>query len=245
MSATLSPLQAAAAPGRLGAKRSTTRPHRHRRAVVVARAAVEPVAAEAVAEDASQASQASTSSSDASATGATSSATRDVAGLKKRVVALAAASGRGQDATAAQKTAMETLVTTLAENNPTPEPTASALFSGDWELVYSDTHLFRSSPFFWALGRLLGPGNADFFYLAHSHQTGMFGGGVGRVVQSIDMAGGRLVSDCIVKASLGVPLVGFSPLFAGRGTVAQGCHSRVSVWLYVDHTYRLLLHQSV
>lgn len=44
----------------------------------------------------------------------------------------------------------------------------------------------------------------------------MFGGGVGRVVQSIDTAGNRLVSDCIVRASLGVPLIGFSPIFAGR-----------------------------
>jgi hypothetical protein len=42
--------------------------------------------------------------------------------------------------------------------------------------VYSDTFLFRSSPFFWSLGSLLG-NNADFFFAAHSHQTA--GRGVG------------------------------------------------------------------
>ena len=60
---------------------------------------------------------------------------------------------------------------------------------------------------------------ADFFYQAHSHQTGIFGGGVGRVVQTVDTKGGRLISDCVVKASVGIPLLGFSPVFAGYGSV--------------------------
>jgi len=71
---------------------------------------------------------------------------------------------------------MAALVLDLATANPTPNPTGSLLFSGDWELVYSDTFLFRSSPFFWSLGSLLGK-NADFFFAAHSHQTA--GRGVG------------------------------------------------------------------
>ena len=77
----------------------------------------------------------------------------------------------------------------------------SAKVNGDWELVYSDTFLFRSSPFFWAVGKMMGE-TSDFFYGAHDHQTGMFGGGVGRVVQSLDLDNNRIVSDCIVKASL-------------------------------------------
>ena len=137
---------------------------------------------------------------------------------KKRLVAVAAASGRGLDATAAQKTSAAALVDALVAANPTPDPTTSELVNGDWELVYSDTHLFRSSPFFWGVGKMMGS-TADFFYAAHSHQTGMFGGGVGRVVQSIDVAAGTLVSDCIVKASLGIPLLGFSPVFSGFGSV--------------------------
>ena len=139
--------------------------------------------------------------------------------LKKRLMALAAASGRGQDATSAQKTAASGLVADLIAVNPTPEPARDPAIAGDWELVYADTHLFRSSPFFWAVGRMMGPENADFFYDAHAHQTGIFGGGVGRVVQSIDPEAGRLVSDCVVRASVGVPLLGFAPIFAGYGSV--------------------------
>ena len=140
------------------------------------------------------------------------------ASLKKRLVALAAASGRGLDATAAQKAAAASLVADLIAVNPTPDPAMSAKVNGDWELVYSDTYLFRSSPFFWAVGKMMGE-TGDFFYGAHDHQTGMFGGGVGRVVQSLDLENNRIVSDCIVKASLGVPLLGFAPIFSGFGSV--------------------------
>jgi hypothetical protein len=140
------------------------------------------------------------------------------ASLKKRLVALAAASGRGLDATAAQKSAAASLIADLIAANPTPEPAMSPAVNGDWELIYADTHHFRSSPFFWAAGKMMGD-SADFFYAAHAHQTGMFGGGVGRVVQSIDLRNNRLVSDCIVKASIGIPLLGFSPLFSGFGSV--------------------------
>jgi hypothetical protein len=140
------------------------------------------------------------------------------ASLKKRLVAVAAASGRGLDATAAQKAAAASLIADLIAVNPTSDPAMSAKVNGDWELVYSDTFLFRSSPFFWAVGKMMGE-TGDFFYGAHDHQTGMFGGGVGRVVQSLDLDNNRIVSDCIVKASLGIPLLGFSPIFSGFGSV--------------------------
>lgn len=147
----------------------------------------------------------------------------DLAALKRRLVSLAAGSGRGQDATAAQASAFASVVADLVAANPTRDPARSALLDGDWELIYADTHLFRSSPFFWAVGRMMGDGNADFFYGAHAHQTGLFGGGVGRVVQSLDCAApgasNRLVSDVVVRASLGVPLLGFAPLFSGYGSV--------------------------
>jgi hypothetical protein len=71
------------------------------------------------------------------------------AALKKRLLMVAAASGRGIDATDAQNAAAHSLIAELAAANPTPDPTGSDLFSGDWELIYSDTYLFRSSPFFW------------------------------------------------------------------------------------------------
>merc|ERR1712070_35036 len=86
------------------------------------------------------------------------------------------------------------------------------------ELAYADTYAFRASPFFWQLGKALNE-NANLFYDAHAHQTSLFGGGVGRVVQNIDMQNMTLTSDCIVKASVGIPFVGFAPIFSGYGSV--------------------------
>ena len=181
---------------------------------------VRSVAADDAVDSAVDADAASTSAVDATATSSSPGASEGAAEpLKKRLMALAAASGRGQDATSAQKTAASGLVADLIAVNPTPEPARDPSIAGDWELVYADTHLFRSSPFFWAVGRMMGSENADFFYDAHAHQTGIFGGGVGRVVQSIDPEAGRLVSDCVVRASVGVPLLGFAPIFAGYGSV--------------------------
>ena len=149
---------------------------------------VRSVAADDAVDSAVDADAASTSAVDATATSSSPGASEGAAEpLKKRLMALAAASGRGQDATSAQKTAASGLVADLIAVNPTPEPARDPSIAGDWELVYADTHLFRSSPFFWAVGRMMGPENADFFYDAHAHQTGIFGGGVGRVVQSIDL----------------------------------------------------------
>lgn len=56
------------------------------------------------------------------------------ASLKKRIVALAAASGRGLDATAAQKAAAASLIADLIAVNPTSDPAMSAKVNGDWEL---------------------------------------------------------------------------------------------------------------
>ena len=150
----------------------------------------------------------------------------EVGSLKRRLLAVAAASGRGLDATAAQKSIAATLIANLILVNATPDPASCDLTNGDWELVYSDTFLFRSSPFFWSAGAMMGE-NASFFYAAHDHQVGMFGGGIGRVVQSIDMANGRITSDCIVKASLGVPLIGFAPIFAGYGSVITSASATI------------------
>ena len=43
--------------------------------------------------------------------------------------------------------------------------------------------------------------------------------GLPQVVQTIDLEGGKLISDCVVKASLGLPLLGWAPLISGSGRV--------------------------
>lgn len=138
--------------------------------------------------------------------------------VKRELLAAAAASGRGEAASSIQKDEIRNLSSKLIAMNPTESPVTSACINGTWELLYSSSFAFRSSPFFWAVGKLLGP-QADFFYDAHDHQTGMFGGGCGRCVQKIDLTTGTLTSDCIVKASVGIPLLGFAPLISGFGSV--------------------------
>ena len=138
--------------------------------------------------------------------------------LKTDIYALAATTSRGAEATDVQKDAMQKKIAELNRLNPTPMPARSDLINGDWELAYTDTYAFRASPFFWQLGKALNE-NANLFYDAHAHQTSLFGGGVGRVVQNIDMQNMTLTSDCVVKASVGIPFVGFAPIFSGYGSV--------------------------
>ena len=142
---------------------------------------------------------------------------------KMNIYALAACAGRGEAATTQQRDEMRALVRSLT--TPTAAPARDERLNGTWELVYESSGFpFRSSPFFWAVGKLLGE-NADFFYGAHEHQTSMFGGGCGTCLQKISE--GALESDCIVKASLGVPLLGFAPLFSGYGSVITKGTTRV------------------
>lgn len=63
---------------------------------------------------------------------------------------IAASTGRGEFADSDQKERAAELIASLESNNPTPEPTNSPMINGRWELVYSSTQLFRSSPFFMA-----------------------------------------------------------------------------------------------
>jgi PAP_fibrillin len=68
-----------------------------------------------------------------------------------KLLQLAATTGRGEFATKEQREeeAMN-YIATLESNNPTLQPTLSPILQGTWELVFSNTQLFRSSPFFMA-----------------------------------------------------------------------------------------------
>ena len=164
-----------------------------------------------------------TSSSSSSADSIENGPLKMDARTRADIYALAACAGRGEAATTQQRDEMRALVRSLT--NPTAAPARDERLNGTWELVYESSGFpFRSSPFFWAVGKLLGE-NADFFYGAHEHQTSMFGGGCGTCLQKISE--GALESDCIVKASLGVPLLGFAPLFSGYGSVITKGTTRV------------------
>jgi hypothetical protein len=70
--------------------------------------------------------------------------------LKTALLALAARTNRGQLATSVEKDKAINLVSQLEYYNPTDTPCRSDLMKGTWELVFSTTYLFRSSPFFMA-----------------------------------------------------------------------------------------------
>jgi len=146
---------------------------------------------------------------------------------KSEIYALAAFASRGESATTEQREDMRELVQRL--KNPTLAPARAEALSGTWELLYeSSGYPFRSSPFFWGVGKLMDdfiPSSADFFYGAHEHQTSLFGGGCGTCLQKI--SDGALESDVVVKASLGVPLVGFGPVFSAYGNVITKGKTRV------------------
>ena len=70
--------------------------------------------------------------------------------LKTALLALAARTNRGQLASSVEKDKVVNLVSQLEYYNPTDTPCRSDLMKGTWELVFSTTYLFRSSPFFMA-----------------------------------------------------------------------------------------------
>ena len=70
--------------------------------------------------------------------------------LKTALLALAARTARGELATEAERLQGLDLVTRLEAYNPIPFPATDALVCGAWELVWSSTYLFKSSPFFLA-----------------------------------------------------------------------------------------------
>lgn len=70
--------------------------------------------------------------------------------LLASLLRIAASTGRGEFASSGQKDKASELISALEKNNPTPEPAKSPMINGRWELVYSSSQLFRSSPFFMA-----------------------------------------------------------------------------------------------
>ena len=132
----------------------------------------------------------------------------------------ASSCGRGEFATAADKSAMATIIADLEELNPTPDPTTSATTSigGKWDLLYSDTQLFRSSPFFMA-GRAVctTPEQAEQYdWFCDMHRAALAISNIGKVRQIIDADGGRMVSEFEVKVGSIPFLSDFTP-FAYSG----------------------------
>jgi hypothetical protein len=70
--------------------------------------------------------------------------------LKVALLATAARTCRGEIATPQEKNVAKDIIEKLESLNPIENPASSDYSLGKWELVYSNTNLFRSSPFFMA-----------------------------------------------------------------------------------------------
>ena len=139
----------------------------------------------------------------------------------------ASSCGRGEFATAADKSAMAAFIADLEELNPTPDPTSpssktTASIGGTWELLYSDTQLFRSSPFFMA-GRAVcsTPEQAEQYdWFCDMHRAALAISNIGKVRQIIDADGGRMVSEFEVKVGSIPFLSDFTPFAYSGGLPA-------------------------
>ena len=162
---------------------------------------------------------------------------------KAKILQIAALTDRGQRLNTLiaptyqeLRPAMDTLVAQLAA---TECEVSSTLLCGEWEPVYSDVELFRSSPFFLAieealnsspsipvLGRWLGltdpTKKAELFFKLHQLQVLSWGvSTVGRIAQRLDFEAGELESsfDTTIFGLTVIPVLGWFkllPTFGGR-----------------------------
>lgn len=88
--------------------------------------------------------------------------------LKRELILLASVTNRGTCASTEENNLVVDLVAQLEALNPTVDPALNS--QGDWELCYSSTQSFRSSPFFLAIRAFLGNDNkamADTAFTIH------------------------------------------------------------------------------
>ena len=95
--------------------------------------------------------------------------------------------------------------------------------TGEWELIFSNVELFRSSPFFLAIETALNNrAKSDLFFKLHQLQVGSFGiSTIGRICQYIDFKNKKFIStfDTTIFGLTVIPiLVWFKllPTFGGR-----------------------------
>ena len=165
--------------------------------------------------------------------------------LAADLLALAAGCSRGEAASADDLSAARSLVTALEGLNPTAEPTLSPECVGTWELVFSDTQLFRSSPFFMA-GRAVcedGSQAAQYDWFCDMHRAALAISTIGKVRQVVSKE--AVVSEFEVSAgavpflSDALPFVRYS---GGLPLTIQGSIvSTASIEANLGGSWRLLM----
>ncbi len=93
--------------------------------------------------------------------------------------------------------------------------------SGDWELIFSNVELFRSSPFFLAIENALNNKiKSDLFFKLHQLQVSSFGlSTIGKISQNINFEKKELISafDTIIFGLTTIPIIGWFKLLPTFG----------------------------
>ena len=93
--------------------------------------------------------------------------------------------------------------------------------NGDWELIFSDVELFRSSPFFLAIEKALdNQKRSDLFFKLHQLQVCSFGlSTIGKVSQKINFTKREFIStfDTTIFGLTTIPIFGWFKLFPTFG----------------------------
>ncbi len=151
-------------------------------------------------------------------TNAAATPSEDYTKLIQKLLITASSTDRGQFASEEQKSKMEEIITQLESSKfssslSIAQPTESPSIEGTWELLYSSTQLFRSSPFFMA-GRAVcrTPEEAQQYdWFCDMHRAALAISEIGTVRQIIS-PNGRLVSEFEVHVGSVPFLSDFTPL---------------------------------
>lgn len=137
--------------------------------------------------------------------------------LIQTMLRIASSTDRGQHATASEKQSMESMVPSLEMLNQDASPTMNSSIYGTWELLYSSSQLFRSSPFFQA-GRAVCKTDEEamqYNWFCDMHRAALAISTIGKVRQIISSEG-RLTSEFEVKVG-SVPFLSDLTPFAYSG----------------------------
>ena len=101
------------------------------------------------------------------------------------------------------------------------KPITEELLTGEWELIFSNVELFRSSPFFLAIEDALDNKlRSDLFFKLHQLQVCSFGiSTIGRITQKIDFNQKEFIStfDTIIFGLTTIPILGWFKLLPTFG----------------------------
>ena len=142
--------------------------------------------------------------------------------LVRRLLGLAAATSRGQQADRDSRAAIEDVLVELEFLNPTEEPARRV--DGEWSLVYANVEAFRSSPFFWGFQKIV-PGGEELASKVFEFTAGLPVAGTrgpfGAISQTLSLESGELVSEVEMRI--------FDPFFAVAAGIAGTVVSTANV----------------